>query len=976
MLIDLQQALQITALPPNQAIAALQERHLLTAAAAAELARHSLALAPEDAPGAQRLLALAEAVHQTSGAELEAEPWLHYAAGRLAVLAGDLDQAEAQLATARAQWAALGDHAAEARSSLGLTQVLAMQGRFDAAEATIRAAIDSLAALPRAELDTQLVFFSAQQNLATLLSYQERHAEALVVIEQVRTSVEQLLAATADEAAQNALRQVLGEAGIDAAVYLAYLDRPDEAVANLRAAIEQLTRIDAAYDRGRAHTNLGHLYTRTGRFAEALREFDAALRDILGNEEPAESDPARWQAADILFLEQAVAHLSLNLLPEASAGLDRAIALLVQSGKQYEWGQAIYYRAMIALHLGDIDAARSLLDQAAALFSELDNRYWLNRVQLVQAHAAVQLGQDAAAQAMLAPLLQDAANPPADAALTWDTVTRCEGALLAAHLAVRRGDTAAASTLVDLAAAWLGDTTSPGDATSLYPHLWLRILHARGLTARAANDYGAARRFFQSAVEAIERQRATFPIEDFRTAFLADKSDIYADLALALLAEPQPPEGALAEAFAVIERARSRVLLERLLSVVDETAADRDAAAIERSAAVRQQLTWLYNQLLGDHPDSRATSRAVSAQILAHEAALQRIERRFEPWLAEAEPASLHSLQAALRPEEQAVVYYCAGDEWMAFVVSTDDAHLVRRLCTTAQLAPALADLRFQLGRVEIGGDHTSRHAPRLLRGVRTALHHLHDLLIAPLSAMLRAERLVIVPFGDLHLTPFHALWDGEHHLLERHEISYAPSASVELLRRQRARSGALTTMAAFALRDPSIPQAEVEVKIAASRFPGAHVFIDDAAQVNALRTVAAGCDVLHFATHGLFRPDNPFFSAIKLADRWIDVQEIYRLPLQSRLVILSACESGAVQVRGGDEAIGLVRGFLGAGAQSLIVSLWNVHDASAAQIMNDFYDELLARQPHASAALRAAQRRAIDAGRHPYFWAPYIAIG
>ena len=133
---------------------------------------------------------------------------------------------------------------------------------------------------------------------------------------------------------------------------------------------------------------------------------------------------------------------------------------------------------------------------------------------------------------------------------------------------------------------------------------------------------------------------------------------------------------------------------------------------------------------------------------------------------------------------------------------------------------------------------------------------------------------------------------------------------------------------------------------------------------------------MLHFATHGLFRPDNPFFSALKLADGWVDVREIYRLPLRARLVVLSACESGAVQVQGADETIGLVRGFLAAGAQSLVVSLWNVHDASAAQIMADFYRELMRQRLTPAAALRAAQRRAIRQDRHPYFWAPYTAIG
>lgn len=990
MSIALQDALQWAALPAPAALAALQERSLVTPRVAVALARYSLETAAEDAPAAQQLLALAETVHQGSGLAPEVEPWLHYSGGRLAAQSGDLAEAEARLTTARSQWAALGDSSAEARSGLGLTQILAMQGRFEEAERTIRSTIGALTALSSRSFETQTLALFAQQNLATLLSYQERHGEALAVINALRMDAEQLLE-TSDEEERVEVRRVLGEAALDAAVYLGYLDQPGEAVKSLRSAIDLLTQAQAFYDRGRAHVNLGHLYTRTGRYAAALHEFDAAMPDILGVEDPVDSDPAHWHAADVLFLEQAIAHLSLNLLAEASSDLDRAIPLFTTGGKQYELGQALYYRALIALHLNEAAGVQRLLEQAAAIFTELGNRYWLNHVQLAQAHAALQSGAGDAADRLLDPLLQEAAQPAPSAvqppvqsavqpvqsaALRWDASSRCEAALLAAHRALRRNDSTAASLFVDLAADWLERAAPQGETTLLYPHLSMRLIHARGLAARAQGEFRTARQFFQLAIELVEQQRILLPIEDFRTAFLADKSELYADLTLSMLDEPQPTPDVLAEAFAVIERARSRVLLERLLAVVDESASTREAAAAERSAALRQQLAWLYNQLLGEHPDSRAAGQAISDEIRLREAALQRIERRLEPWLAEAEPATLRTLQASLNSDEQALVYYRAGDEWMAFTVTTSNLGLVRHLCSAAQLDAVLAELRFQLGRVEIGGDYGTRHAARLLRGVRVTLQRLYDLLIAPVAASLQNERLLIVPFGSLHLTPFHALWDGSRYLLERFEVRYAPSASVEVYRRGRTQPGDLQTLAAFALHDESIPQAEREVQAAANHFANARVFIDDAADYHALREAAATSDVLHFATHGLFRPDNPFFSALKLADGWVNVHDIYRLPLRARLVILSACESGAVQVHGADEAIGLVRGFLGAGAQSLIVSLWNVHDASAAQIMGSLYTNLVDSRSTPAAALRTAQRLAIAHEQHPYYWAPYAAIG
>src|SRR5690606_21554651 len=100
---------------------------------------------------------------------------------------------------------------------------------------------------------------------------------------------------------------------------------------------------------------------------------------------------------------------------------------------------------------------------------------------------------------------------------------------------------------------------------------------ARGQAARAAGDTQRARQLFEQAVAAIEAQRATLPVEEFRTAFLADKTQIYADLVLSLLDTPAAPESMLADAFAVVERARSHALLERLLAAVDEAALAQSA---------------------------------------------------------------------------------------------------------------------------------------------------------------------------------------------------------------------------------------------------------------------------------------------------------------------------------------------------------------------------------------------------------------
>jgi CHAT domain-containing protein len=139
-----------------------------------------------------------------------------------------------------------------------------------------------------------------------------------------------------------------------------------------------------------------------------------------------------------------------------------------------------------------------------------------------------------------------------------------------------------------------------------------------------------------------------------------------------------------------------------------------------------------------------------------------------------------------------------------------------------------------------------------------------------------------------------------------------------------------------------------------------------------------------HLTAHGLFRLDAPNFSHIKLADRQLSAIEVFNLNLAScSLVTLSACETGRAVVSGVDEVIGLGRGFLYAGAASLLPTLWKVDDASSAELMEMFYKALLNGYTKA-AALANAQRSFIARSRmpvpsyqvHPYFWAAFHLIG
>ncbi|MBD0326451.1 MAG: CHAT domain-containing protein, partial [Pyrinomonadaceae bacterium] len=144
---------------------------------------------------------------------------------------------------------------------------------------------------------------------------------------------------------------------------------------------------------------------------------------------------------------------------------------------------------------------------------------------------------------------------------------------------------------------------------------------------------------------------------------------------------------------------------------------------------------------------------------------------------------------------------------------------------------------------------------------------------------------------------------------------------------------------------------------------------------------------ILHLATHGLLNPKRPQFTGLVLSlinnrssDGFLATNEVFNLKLGAPLVMLSACETGLGQTETrGEGVIGLTRAFMYAGAPTVGVSLWSVADNSTAQLMTDFYKNLLAGQGMSpSAAMRAAQQSMIAGKKFsaPFYWAPFVLVG
>lgn len=291
------------------------------------------------------------------------------------------------------------------------------------------------------------------------------------------------------------------------------------------------------------------------------------------------------------------------------------------------------------------------------------------------------------------------------------------------------------------------------------------------------------------------------------------------------------------------------------------------------------------------------------------------------------------------------------------------------------------------------------------------------------------AERIVVVADGALHYIPFAALPEpgrGEP-LLLGHEVVSVPSASaLAVLRRERSggerRRGTLAVIAdpVFDAGDPRVhsdAHDQVATSSGATELDGQHrggssyrrlrfsrreaeaiaelvpgdrlltAFDFDASRQTATGGVLAGYRMVHFATHGVLNADYPALSGLVLSlideqgepqEGYLRLQDVYGLELDAELVTLSACETALGREIRGEGLVGLARGFMYAGAERVVASLWSVQDRATAETMRRFYQGMLEEGRTPAAALRAAQISMAreDRWSAPYFWAPFVLHG
>ncbi len=544
-------------------------------------------------------------------------------------------------------------------------------------------------------------------------------------------------------------------------------------------------------------------------------------------------------------------------------------------------------------------------------------------------------------------------------------------ACMRADLARKSRNLQAADSLAQAAEAIAGDNSSSETLMKL------ELLRAE--IALDRRNWSKAQANLTRLVARLERSRAELPDLQMRSDFQSQSRAAYELLVSAYFEgfRSTPQEAMIDSMLVYIEKAKSRSLLDALSSPASE-----QAVPDQREQQLLAKLDSL-ESLMNSSPLKAGGTEVDQIDVLEAALAEERFKRIgiVNPAVYRASRLSTAILRRKLDSETMLVSYLLAPDRSYAVMISRDTA-VVETLPGRTQITKLIGSFS-RLIQLSISDES-------LLDSLQLAASELGRMLLPNVGSIGESvRRLLVCPDAALSVLPFEALILRDKYLVERFAVATIPSVHMLTGRNDATDRGAQRLLA---IADPrpatqmrQLPYSDDEVAGAARAFAAdaSTVLAGPAAtRANLLKLDLSSYTHIHLATHSTIDSDDPWRSKIWLSQDSLDhgandflaLADIRRLRLPAALVILSSCESGGGSFELSEGLNGFVRAFLEAGAQNLVVSLWEVEDFATAGFMASFYRHL---HLDYATALQQAKKEMIASPRrkhrHPYYWSPFL---
>lgn len=549
-------------------------------------------------------------------------------------------------------------------------------------------------------------------------------------------------------------------------------------------------------------------------------------------------------------------------------------------------------------------------------------------------------------------------------------------------------------------------------------------LFALGRLEMKSGNYETAESHLRQSIEVTENMRRMSTSRDLTAAFSATVHDRYEQYIQCLMRNHRDPlsMSRVVQAFERSESARARSLAELLRVNDTNLLSNVDPELSKQERSLRQLL-----RIKEDERVALLRKKYEKPQLEKLDDELERLNTDYQNVLAvinERYPAfeQLTQPQGWDLPRIQAEVIGDDDTLLLEFLSGPERSYVwavTRRSITS-----------YELPSQDVIGDAVKRVYDLVKEPPQTttrekldqATQDLARMILSPVAGHLQKRRIIVAADGALNYVPFQILpvAPAAEPLVAQHEVINIPSASIlGELRREAARRGVREKVLA-AFGNPVFAEQQENTQVASTR--GIEIKSDSvdpasigrlfysAREIENLREVASteqtyaateseatrsqllNMDlsrfaILHFATHGVLRPSSPENSGLWLStldregqavDGFVGLQDIYSLRAPVDLVVLSACQTGLGKDMRGEGLIGLTRGFMYAGATSVVASVWKVEDEATAELMKRFYTEMLKNGKTPAEALRLAQNsiRQEPQWSAPHYWAGFTLQG
>jgi CHAT domain-containing protein len=756
-----------------------------------------------------------------------------------------------------------------------------------------------------------------------------------------------------------------------------------EALSGLRDALEALDRIGDRVWEGATLSAIGSVYMRAGDPASAIDYWERALE--------------RFNTAGLspfsvdLLRALGEAHLAAGDDVRALERFERALALGETLGDDHWQAYALWSIGTVHLHRGAYPTAVTFFERSLAIQERIHDPRTQAHTRTALGEAWRLQGEAARARASFAAAIElsRSADERLGEAAALDGLARVQaslGELDAARRSIDRSLELAESLRAELGGRDL--RTSYLASVFRYYETQLDVL-------MQLHQVRPGRGFDAEAFAASERARARSLLDGLAAAGVDLRSQVAPDL----LGREQRLKKELDD-----WASRQRRSLDEPVS----------PAAARRLAEEYRDLEQRYGVL---------------------EADIQRSSPRYAA-LARPAPLTIRQIQQEVLDGETVLLQYALGESRGYVWAVSNTAWSVHELPSRASLSEESRQLYQRLtARLTLTGslDERGRQADEADFRYWEQARHLSDVLLGPVARAISGKRIIVVADGALQYVPFAALPEpggaaDPVPLLVNHEIVSLPSASVIPVMRRLTSSRPVPPMSVAVLADPVFeaddPRLRAVLRAAgtppdghpggairppAARMPLARLAATreeagailavagrgssvawlgfDASRAAATSAELAQYRTVHFATHGIFDNESPGMSGIMLSmfdgqgrpqDGFLRLRDIYGLRLPAELVVLSACNTALGRQVRGEGLVGMVRGFMHAGAKRVVASLWKVDDEATGDLMRRLYAAMLRDGRSPAAALRAAQLAVREQPRWkaPFYWAAFSLQG